>query len=58
MEDKELYDKYIIELLDEIEDLRMKISLVKQVLIEIRDRDNTHFSKIAEAVLSEINGKS
>ena len=58
MEDRELYDKYILELLDEIEDLRMKISLVKQVLIEIRDRDNTHFSKIAEAVLSEINGKS
>lgn len=58
MEYNELYDKYILELLDEIEDLRMKISLVKQVLIEIRDRDSSHFSKLAEAVLSEINGKS
>ena len=56
--DLELYNRYITELIDEIEELELKLSLVSQVLVEIRDRDNSHFSKIAEAVLSEIKAES
>lgn len=56
--DLELYNRYITELIDEIEELKLKLSLVSQVLVEIRDRDNSHFSKIAEAVLSEIKAES
>ena len=56
--DLELYNRYITELIDEIEELKFKLSLVSQVLVEIRDRDNSHFSKIAEAVLSEIKAES
>jgi hypothetical protein len=54
----EMYERYIQELLDDIEALEKKLSVSTQVLMEIRDRDTSPFGKIAGAVLSEIEGQS
>ncbi len=53
-----MYERYIQELVDDVEVLEKKLSLAVQVLMEVRDRDTSPFGKIAGAVLSEIEGQS
>ena len=56
MSEIEMYERYIQELNDHIDILEKRLSMATQVLTEIKERDNTPFAKIAEAVLSEIGG--
>tara|TARA_E500000305_G_C4027773_1_gene242863 strand:- start:1508 stop:1684 length:177 start_codon:yes stop_codon:yes gene_type:complete len=58
MGENEMYERYIQELVDDVEVLEKKLSLAVQVLMEVRDRDTSPFGKIAGAVLSEIEGQS
>tara|TARA_X000001388_G_C2226301_1_gene121258 strand:+ start:1947 stop:2123 length:177 start_codon:yes stop_codon:yes gene_type:complete len=52
----EMYERYIQELNEHIDVLEKRLSIATQVLTEIKERDNSPFGKIAEAVLSEIAG--
>lgn len=58
MSENEMYERYIQELVSDVEILEKKLSLAVQVLMEIRDRDTSPFRKIAEAVLSEMEGET
>ena len=52
----EMYERYIQELNEHIDVLEKRLSMATQVLTEIKERANSPFGKIAEAVLSEIAG--
>ena len=58
MSELEMYEKYIKELTEYIEILEKRLSMSIQVLTEIKDRDSSPFGKIAEAVLSEMEGET
>ena len=58
MSENEMYERYIQELVRDVEILEKKLSLAVQVLMEIRDRDTSPFRKIAEPVLSEMEGET
>ena len=58
MSESEMYEKYIKDLTEYIGRLEKRLSMSVQVLMEIRDRDTSPFSKIAEAVLSEMEGET
>ena len=53
-----MYEEYILELTEHIDNLEKKLSLAIQVLTEIKERDSSIFSKVAQGVLSEIKGES
>lgn len=53
-----MYEEYIEDLQEYIDALEKKLELTIQVLTEIKDRDTSIFSKVAEGVLSEIEGES
>ena len=53
-----MYEKYIKDFTEYIGILEKRLSMSVQVLMEIRDRDTSPFSKIAEAVLSEMEGET
>ena len=58
MSELEMYERYIQELNDYITILERRLSMSVQVLTEIKERDTSPFKKIAEAVLSEMEGES
>lgn len=57
-EKNKMYEEYIEDLQEYIDALEKKLELTIQVLTEIKDRDTSIFSKVAEGVLSEIEGES
>jgi len=58
MSEVEMYERYIQELNDYVDILEKRLSMAVQVLTEIKERDISPFGKIAEAVLSEMEGES
>ena len=58
LETDRMYEEYILELQEYIERLEKILGLTVQVLKEIGDRDTSPFSKVAQGVLSEIEGDS
>ena len=53
-----MYEEYILELQEHIDKLEQRLGLAIQVLKEIADRDTSPFCKVAQGVLSEIEGES